>query len=45
MSAEAGEELLKRTIDEIRNVLKLSKIEQPKEITLFLAEKWLYELF
>ncbi len=29
----------------MRNVLKLAKIEKPQQFTLFIAEKWLYELF
>ena len=45
LKAEAGEEVLKRTLEGIRNVLKLAKVEKPKKFTLFIAEKWLYELF
>ncbi len=43
--AEAGEEMLKATMEGMRNVLKLAKIELPKKFTLFVAEKWLYELY
>ncbi len=42
---EAGEELVKRTMEGIRTVLKLAKLEKPTKATLFIAEKWKYELF
>ena len=45
LKAEAGEEIIKITLEGMRNVLKLSKLDKPKEYTLFLAEKWLYPLF
>ncbi len=45
LRAEAGEELVKDTIESLRKVLKLANIEKPSTITLFIAEKWLYELF
>ncbi|MEW5896986.1 MAG: leucine--tRNA ligase [Nanoarchaeota archaeon] len=43
--AEAGEELVKKTMEGMRNVIKLAKLEQPHKFTLFIAENWLYELF
>jgi len=42
---EANEELVKETIDNMRNVIKLAKIETPKQFTLFIAEEWTYHLF
>ena len=44
-SAEAGEELVKSTLEGIRQVVKLAKVEKVKACTLFIAESWLYELF
>ncbi len=43
--AEAGEEFIRTTMEGVRNILKLAKVERPKEVTLFVAEKWLYGLF
>ena len=43
--AEAGEELIKNTIDGMRNVLTLAKLSKPTKFTLFVAEEWVYELF
>ncbi len=45
LDAEAGEETLKRSIEDIRYVLKLSKISKPKKITLFVSDAWKYNLF
>ncbi|MEK6899900.1 MAG: class I tRNA ligase family protein, partial [Nanoarchaeota archaeon] len=42
--AEAGEELVKNTMEGMRNVLSLAKISQPRSFTLFIAESWKYEL-
>lgn len=46
--AEAAEEISNEMISDIRKVLELAKIENPKKITLILPEKWKYrfiELF
>ena len=43
--SEAGEELVKNTVDGMRHVLKLAKVEKARKYTLFIAESWLYELF
>lgn len=43
--AEAGEELVRATVEGMRNVLKLAKLESPQQFTLFIAENWLYELY
>jgi leucyl-tRNA synthetase len=40
---DLGEELLKNNISDIREVLKLAKIDQPKAIKLFVAADWKYE--
>ena len=45
MKANAGEDLVRMTMEGMRNVLTLAKIEKPKKFTIFIAEKWLYELF
>ncbi len=43
--AEAGEELVKSTMEGMRNVLSLAKLQKPAKFTLFAAEEWRYELF
>ncbi len=43
--AEAGEGLVRSTLDGMRNVLSLAKVQKPSKFTLFIAEEWLYELF
>lgn len=45
VKAEAEEEMVQQTITDIRKVLELAKIEQPKKIELFISEKWKYEAF
>ena len=45
LELEKEEELVDNTINDVRNVLRLVKIEKPKKVTLFVAEKWKYELF
>ncbi len=45
LKAEAGEELVRGTIEGMRKVLKLAKLEQAKKYTLFISEEWKYELF
>lgn len=42
---EANEILIRETIENMRNVIKLAKIETPKQFTLFIAQDWLYTLF
>ncbi|MBW3012596.1 leucine--tRNA ligase [Candidatus Woesearchaeota archaeon] len=41
---EAAEEMFMQTRDDINHVLKLAKIEKPKEIKLYIAPNWKYEL-
>ncbi len=45
LKAEAGEELVRETVEGMRNVIKLAKIESPQKFTLFIAEDWLYGLY
>ncbi len=45
LRAEAAEDILKETMEGMRNVVKLAKLEKPRKFTLFVAEPWLYELF
>ncbi len=40
---EAAEEVIRRTIADINNVLKLIKIEKPKKITIIISPKWKYQ--
>lgn len=44
-SAEGGEELVKNTMDGMRNVLKLAKLEKANKFTVFISQSWLYDLF
>ena len=43
LKMEANEERGHQTISDIEAVIKLSKIEEPKELLLFVAEKWKYD--
>ncbi|MBI2146781.1 leucine--tRNA ligase [Candidatus Woesearchaeota archaeon] len=45
LSADAGEDLIRKTVGGMRNVLRLSALEKPKQFTVFIAEQWKYELF
>ena len=42
--SEAAEDFVIVVIQDIRNVLTLTKIEKPKKITLFVPEQWKYDL-
>jgi leucyl-tRNA synthetase len=44
-AAEGGEELVKNTMDGMRNVLKLAKLEKANKFTVFISQTWQYELF
>ncbi|MFH1588895.1 MAG: leucine--tRNA ligase, partial [Candidatus Diapherotrites archaeon] len=41
--AEALEEAVLETIKDIKNVLELAKISNPKKVSLFIAEKWKHD--
>jgi leucyl-tRNA synthetase len=41
---EESMNVLDKTLSDIRQVLTLTKITEPKKITLFVAEKWKYQL-
>ncbi len=41
--ANASEEFLNLTMEGMRNVIKLAKLQQPQKFTLIIAESWLYE--
>lgn len=43
--AEAYEELVRNTLEGMRNVLNLAKLEKAKRFILFVAEDWNYSLF
>ena len=42
---EFGEKLIQNTIEDIRYVLNLTKMENPKSITLIVSSNWKYDLF
>jgi leucyl-tRNA synthetase len=44
-STENTEEIIQKTMEDVYSVLKLLNLEKPKEIKLFVAEKWKYELY
>jgi leucyl-tRNA synthetase len=39
------EKRVEKTISEIRNVMKMSGVEKPKKITLYISESWQYNFF
>lgn len=43
--ADAGEALIKSSMEGMRNVIKLAKVEKANKFKLFVAEKWKYGLF
>ncbi len=45
LESDASEDLVRKTIEGIRNVLKLAQLKKPKKVSLFVSQKWLYELF
>ncbi len=44
MGAEAAEEVVHNTFGDIAQVIKLTGISKPKKITLFVAERWKYDV-
>ena len=45
MKAEAGEELIRNLLKDVAEVKRLSKIEVPEKITIFVAPGWKHEVF
>jgi len=45
LKSDYSEEFVKKTMDGMRNVLRLAKLEKGKKFTIFIAEPWSYELF
>ncbi|MBW2978065.1 class I tRNA ligase family protein, partial [Candidatus Woesearchaeota archaeon] len=45
LKAEANEELVHQTVSDVDSIIKLGKVEKPKEIVLFVSEKWKYGFF
>jgi len=45
ISIEASEDILKNTITDIEEIKKLSKIEKPNKITIFVAPSWKYDVY
>ncbi|MBU0470881.1 MAG: leucine--tRNA ligase [Nanoarchaeota archaeon] len=43
--AEASEQLVRTTMEGMRTVLKLSKLDKAARFTIFVSEEWKYELF
>jgi len=44
-NAELGEELIKSVISDIEEIKRISGIEKPKKIKIFLAPKWKYDVY
>jgi leucyl-tRNA synthetase len=42
---DRSEDLIRDTMDDINSVLNLLKISKPKQVKLFVSEKWKYELY
>ncbi|MHA1238341.1 MAG: leucine--tRNA ligase [Candidatus Odinarchaeia archaeon] len=42
---DSMEELIKRSLEDIREIIKVTKIQKPSEITLFVAPKWKYKIY
>jgi leucyl-tRNA synthetase len=42
---DSAEELINNTLRDIREVLKLAKVDQPSKIQLFISSSWKYDLF
>jgi leucyl-tRNA synthetase len=45
LKMEAGEDLIKNIMNDVEEIKKLSKIEEPKRITVFVSPKWKIEVF
>lgn len=45
LAAETAEAIIDSTVADIRNVLKLAKVDKPKEITLLISAEWKYDFF
>ena len=45
LKANSGEELVRDVMEGMRNVVKLAKVDKPNKFTLFISEKWKYELY
>ena len=45
LKSSSGEELVRTTMDGMRNVIKLAKLEKAKKFTIFISQDWLYELY
>ena len=45
LKSEIAEEIIQQTLVDIKKVLELAKIKQPKKLELFISEKWKYNLF
>lgn len=42
---EKMEEFVQRTVDDIREVMKLAKVEEPERVVIMLADQWKYDAF
>jgi leucyl-tRNA synthetase len=45
LDLDKDEQTIEKTTSDIRNVIKMANLENPKKITLFISEKWIYNLF
>ena len=44
LKVEAGEDLIKNVMFDIEEIKKLSNIEEPEKVTLFITPKWKYDV-
>ncbi len=45
LKAEAGEDLVNRVVNDIQDILKLSRIKKPNKISIFLSPPWKHEIY
>jgi leucyl-tRNA synthetase len=43
--AEKMEEFVQRTVEDIREIMKLAKVEKPERVVIMLADEWKYDAF
>lgn len=41
----ANEQMIEQLLSDIRNVMKLSKMEKPQKITIFVSDQWKYDFY
>ena len=43
--SEQGEELIKKILEDVREIQKVVKIKKPKKIKIFVSPKWKYDVY